>query len=143
VADIYSKDKRSHIMKSIRPNNTSIERFIESLLSDLGVDYIKNDKSLIGIPDISFPDLRKVIFVNGCYWHGHLSCRRSKLPSTNRRFWIKKINANKERDKYVHRSLNKMGWKYRVFWQCQLKTAKSEEIKRKIGRFLKPQALKP
>jgi DNA mismatch endonuclease (patch repair protein) len=76
---------------------------------------------LPGNPDIVLPRHRKVIFVHGCFWHGHENCRRSKKPSTNIAFWDKKISGNVERDKAVTAALNKLGWQSLTIWQCDMR----------------------
>src|SRR3972149_3552562 len=136
MADIFSKRKRSDIMSNIGPKNTTQELIIRKLVFSMGYRYRLHGKALPGKPDMVFSKFKKVIFVNGCFWHGHKNCKRSKLPSTNRSFWKEKINKNVIRDKHNYALLRKLGWKYLIIWQCQIKSDKMNYIKIKIGNFL-------
>ncbi|MDE3058816.1 MAG: DNA mismatch endonuclease Vsr [Bacteroidota bacterium] len=135
MADIFTKKKRSAIMQKIGPQNSSQEKKLQSLLTSLGYKYNLHSKKLPGKPDIVFPRRKKVIFVNGCFWHGH-TCGRATLPRTNRAFWKNKIEGNIKRDKRVRRELSKLGWKSLVVWQCQLKKSKREVLTRRIEKFI-------
>ena len=86
-------------MSKISGKNTKPEIIIRKLVFNLGFRYRLHKKELPGKPDIAFPKYKKVIFVNGCFWHGHNNCSRSKLPSTNKKFWKEKIEGNKKKDK--------------------------------------------
>jgi len=100
---------------------------VRKYLFSQGFRYRKNVKYLSGSPDIVLPKYKTVIFVHGCFWHGHEGCKRSKLPETNKVFWRNKINATKERDlkKFTH--LKEMGWNVISIWQCEIKTKKKQE----------------
>jgi DNA mismatch endonuclease (patch repair protein) len=76
---------------------------------------------LPGNPDIVLPKHKKIIFVHGCFWHGHENCRRSKRPSTNTAFWDQKITGNIVRDKAINEKLTELGWKTLTIWQCEIK----------------------
>ena len=89
-----------------------------------GFRYRKNDKRLPGTPDIVLPKYKTVIFVNGCFWHGHEGCRFFVVPKTNTEFWVNKIEANKQRDSRKTNDLQSLGWKVIVVWECQLKSKK-------------------
>jgi DNA mismatch endonuclease (patch repair protein) len=136
MSDIFSKRKRSDIMSNIGPKNTTQELIIRKLVFSMGYRYRLHGKALPGKPDIVFSKFKKVIFVNGCFWHGHKNCKRAKLPTTNRSFWKKKINKNIIRDKYNYAQLRKLGWKYLIIWQCKIKSEKMNYIKMKIDNFL-------
>jgi DNA mismatch endonuclease (patch repair protein) len=86
-----------------------------------GYRYRINDKRLPGKPDIVISRLKTVIFINGCFWHGHTSCDKFKLPKTNTQFWSTKITRNQERDAANHTQLKFMGWTVLIVWECQLK----------------------
>ena len=86
-----------------------------------GFRYRKNVKTLPGSPDIVLPKYKKVIFVNGCFWHAHEDCKLFSWPSTNIDFWKNKLMTNVERDKQNTKLLNEMGWKVIVVWRCELK----------------------
>ena len=130
MSDIYSKRKRSEIMSKISGTETKPEILVRKYLFSKGFRYRKNDKRLPGKPDIVLPKYKTVIFVNGCFWHGH-HCRAGKLPETNKEFWKSKINSNIERDKRNQRELRKLGWKVIVIWQCELKNRKLKAKKLK------------
>jgi DNA mismatch endonuclease (patch repair protein) len=121
LTDIYSKRKRSQIMSKISGHETKPEILIRKYLFSLGFRFRKNVKSLPGKPDIVLPKYKTVIFVHGCFWHGHMECKASTLPTTNVRFWKDKIKGNIDRDLRNKKKLKKLGWKVIIIWQCKLK----------------------
>jgi len=136
LGDIYSKWKRSEIMSQISGTETKPEILVRKYLFSKGFRFRKNDKRLPGRPDIVLPKYKTVIFIHGCFWHGH-HCKAGKLPETNKEFWENKINSNMERDKKNQHKLEKLGWKIIIAWQCKLKnkkvvTKKLKEIEQKI-----------
>lgn len=100
----------------------------------LGYRFRLYGKDLPGRPDLVLPRHRKVIFVHGCFWHGHAGCRRAARPSTNREFWDKKIDGNIARDAANIKALRKAGWKVLVIWQCSTKDL--ARIERTLSKFL-------
>ncbi len=108
--DRLSPEQRSHNMSRVRSRNTGLELKVRSLLHRLGYRYRLHRKDLPGTPDLVFPGRRSVIFVNGCFWHGH-TCKRANLPASNREFWEKKIEKNKVRDEHARGELIAGGWK--------------------------------
>jgi DNA mismatch endonuclease (patch repair protein) len=108
-------------MASIGKSETKPEILVRKFLFANGYRFRKNVRNLPGTPDIVLPKYKVVIFVHGCFWHGHLSCTRSKLPTTNVDFWKKKIEGNKYRDKAQIYALKKMGWKVITIWQCSMR----------------------
>lgn len=120
MTDHVAKEKRSQIMASVRSRNTGPELTVRSALHRLGYRFRLHRRDLPGSPDIVFPSKRKVIFVHGCYWHGH-GCRWSKLPKTNVEFWRDKIGRNQQRDLSNIRSLTELGWSSHTIWQCELR----------------------
>lgn len=135
MADIYDSDKRSEIMKKVKSKNTEPELFVRKLLTKLGYRYRLSTKELDCRPDIVFPSRKKVIFINGCFWHGH-NCNRGHLPETNREFWTNKIQHNFERDQRNYEECIKKGWQYLVIWQCDIKISKSESLTKQLINFL-------
>ena len=135
MADIFDKKKRSEIMSKISGKNTKPELIIRKALFAEGYRYRLHRKDLPGNPDMVFPSRKKVIFINGCFWHGH-NCKKAALPTTHREFWEKKLNGNKERDKRNLAKLKAMGWKSLVIWQCQIKKNTLETQIDKIKAFL-------
>ena len=126
MPDIYSKQKRSVIMSRISGKETKPEIIVRRYLFSKGFRYRKNDKRYPGKPDIVLPKYKTVIFVNGCFWHGH-DCLAGKLPATRRDFWEDKINRNIKRDKDNVSQLEKLGWKVITIWQCELKNKATRE----------------
>jgi DNA mismatch endonuclease, patch repair protein len=135
LVDIFSKKKRSQIMSSISGKNTKPEIVLSSILTKLHYRFRQNIKTLPGTPDIVFSRRKKVIFVHGCFWHGH-TCKRATLPQTNKVFWKKKIEGNKARDKRVRRELTKLGWKSLIVWQCQITKTNEERLQKRLQKYL-------
>ena len=124
MPDIFSKSKRSDIMSKISGKETKPEILVRKYLFAHGLRYRKNVKKLPGKPDIVLPKYKTIIFVNGCFWHGHENCKKSALPATNTEFWKEKISANVIRDKKVFTELHSMGYKVLIIWQCELTVKK-------------------
>ncbi|WP_258086902.1 very short patch repair endonuclease [Xenorhabdus bovienii] len=120
MADIHNSEVRSRNMRAIKSRNTSIEKKIEKIIGELGVIYRKQVSDLPGKPDFVIDEYQAVLFVHGCFWHGH-KCYMFKFPTTRREFWQKKINNNIYRDHVVIHSLLKLGLKVLVVWGCSLK----------------------
>lgn len=119
MSDIFSFQKRSDIMSKIGGKNTKPEILVRKFLFSKGFRYRINVKTLQGKPDIVLPKYKTVIFVNGCFWHGH-NCKKGKLPSSNIDFWRGKISNNKLRDDKNSDLLIKLGWKVIIIWQCEI-----------------------
>ena len=113
-------------MSRIKGKNTKPEEIVRKYLFSKGFRYRKNDKRLPGTPDIVLPKYKTVIFVNGCFWHGHKDCRYFVVPKTNTDFWLNKINTNIERDKCKQETLKELGWNVIVVWECELKSQTKE-----------------
>lgn len=124
--DVHDKETRSYNMSRIKGKNTRPEEIVCKYLFFQGFRYRKNDKKLPGTPDIVLPKYRTVIFVNGCFWHGHESCRYFVVPKTNTEFWVNKIETNRQRDSKKIKDLQELGWKVIVVWECQLKKNQRE-----------------
>lgn len=114
-------------MSRIKGKNTKPEEIVRKYLFSKGFRYRINDKRLPGTPDIVLPKYRTVIFVNGCFWHGHEGCRYFVWPQNNADFWKSKIIANIERDCKKDAELNERGWKVIVIWECQLKPRSKDD----------------
>ncbi|OTA19797.1 very short patch repair endonuclease [Xenorhabdus beddingii] len=111
---------RSKIMRSIKSSGTSIEKEIEKLIDNLGINYRKQEKILFGKPDFIIDEYQAILFVNGCFWHGH-ECHIFKVPKTRTEFWLKKINKNIYRDYIFINSLLNEGWRVLIIWECSLR----------------------
>lgn len=120
MPDIVDKKTRSEMMANIRGTNTRPELFVRKGLHARGFRFRLHAPELPGKPDICLPRYRAVIFVNGCFWHGH-ECHLFKLPGTRRDFWHRKIARTKERDRRARDELLSAGWRCMTVWECALK----------------------
>ncbi len=118
--DTVSPEQRSRNMAMVRSRDTSPELKIRFMLHRLGYRYRLHGKGLPGTPDLVFPSRKSVIFVDGCFWHGH-DCDRGALPSSNKAFWREKIVKNTARDKRAREELLRGGWRIFVVYQCEMK----------------------
>ena len=121
MPDILTLDQRHRLMAAIHSVSTKPEIKLRHALWKLRFRYLINDKRLPGTPDIVLPKYRTVIFVHGCFWHGHKGCTTSHIPKTNSSFWVAKITRNQERDQEVWRQLEAKGWYVIIVWECELK----------------------
>lgn len=135
--DKFSKEKRSSIMSKITGKETKPEILVRKYLFSRGFRYRKNVKELPGKPDIVLPKYKTVIFINGCFWHGHDGCRKAALPATNKEFWKNKIDSNIVRDIRKKQELEVMGYKVIVIWQCQITSKVREENLKKLVNTIK------
>ena len=136
-------------MSKIRSKNTKPEIILRKALFARGYRYRINCKKLPGKPDIVLSKYRTVIFVNGCFWHGHENCNISHIPKTNSSFWDDKIQRNKERDSINSSKIINLGWNVIVIWECQLnnktkleKTLKDIEEKIKMNASLQQKEIR-
>jgi DNA mismatch endonuclease (patch repair protein) len=134
MADKFSKKVRSKIMASVRTKNTGPELALRKLLHALGYRYRLHSRALPGSPDLVFPAAHKVIFVHGCFWHGH-GCRWGRLPKSRKGYWVPKIAGNRTRDRRVIRQLRKAGWNSLVVWECDLRSQTKKGLNQAV-RFL-------
>ena len=122
MTDIFTKAKRRSIMQSVRRTNTAPELLAEAELKSLRVCFERNAPALPGKPDFYFPQANLVVFVHGCFWHGHRGCRKGQSrPRTNRQYWAEKIARNRRRDERVSRRLRAMGLSVYVLWECEIR----------------------
>ena len=124
--DKHSKETRSYNMSMIKSSGTKPEETVRKYLFSKGLRYRKNVKTLPGKPDIVLPKYKTIVFVNGCFWHGHKDCKYFVLPKTNVEFWTEKITTNIARDEITYKKLQNMGWNVIVVWECELKKDKRE-----------------
>ncbi len=125
---------RSRIMRAVKGRDTSPELIVRRLAHGMGYRFRLNRKDLPGKPDLVFPGRRKVIFVHGCFWHGHDCARGARVPKENRGYWLAKIKKNQERDQTAHAALTDLGWKIRVIWECELR--EGLRVQRRLRSFL-------
>lgn len=121
MADVHTPEQRSYNMSRIHSKNTKTEELVRKFLFSQGFRYRKNDARLPGKPDIVLPKYKTVVFVNGCFWHGHEGCRYFVWPKNNAEFWKEKITGNIQRDKRNHHLLAEQGWRVIEIWECALK----------------------
>ena len=120
MTDIVDQATRSRMMSGIRSRNTKPERLLRKALHSLGFRYRLHDTKVLGHPDLVFPKYYAVLFIHGCFWHGH-GCSLFRYPETRKEFWKEKIRKNQERDAEVRKVLAGAGWRIGVVWECALK----------------------
>lgn len=118
--DVHDRKTRSFNMSRIRSKDTEPERLVRKFLFGNGFRYKLYDKTLPGTPDLVFPKFRTVIFIHGCFWHGHEGCKYFVIPKTRREWWVTKINRNKQLDIENMTKLRKLGWKVITIFECRL-----------------------
>ena len=120
MADIVSTEVRSRMMSGIRSKDTMPEITVRKGLHRLGFRYRVNDRRIPGKPDLHFPKWNALVFVHGCFWHGH-DCHLFRLPKTRTGYWNAKIEKNRERDRLTESNLMAGGWRLAIVWECALK----------------------
>lgn len=126
MADIKTKESRSYNMSRISGKDTKPEELVRKYLFSKGFRYRKNVRKLPGTPDLVLPKYRAVIFINGCFWHGHEGCKYFVWPKSNAEFWRQKIETNISRDRRKEAQLRDMGWNVMIVWECELRPPKRE-----------------
>ena len=121
MTDVHSKETRSYNMSRIRAKDTKPELLVRKYLFSKGFRYRVNVKDLPGKPDIVLPKYKTVIFIHGCFWHGHEGCKYFVIPKTHTEWWTEKIRKNSENDQKAHTALRKEGWDILTIWEYQLK----------------------
>jgi DNA mismatch endonuclease (patch repair protein) len=122
MADVFDSKMRSYNMSRIKGKDTKPEILVRKYLHKEGFRFRLNDKKLPGKPDIVLPKYKTVIFINGCFWHGHDGCKYFVIPKTRTQWWSDKINQTKLRDFNNYSDLKNAGWKVIVLWECELKS---------------------
>ncbi|MCL4843429.1 MAG: DNA mismatch endonuclease Vsr [Bryobacteraceae bacterium] len=131
-------EQRSRIMRAVKGTDTTPELAVRRLAHGLGYRFRLHRKDLPGKPDLTFPRLRKVIFVHGCFWHCHDCCRGARVPVQNREYWTRKLAQNVERDRNAMSGLRRLGWKSLAVWECEIKD--QDRLRRTLRRFLGSEA---
>ena len=134
AADRISKFERSALMAKIKSKNTAPELAVRRIVYSLGFRYRLHQKELPGKPDLVLRKMGKIIYVHGCFWHGHSCPAGSNRPRSNLKYWSKKLYRNKIRDKKNIRSLKRMGWDVLILWECEIKNTNS--LLNKLKSFL-------
>ena len=121
MPDVHDQATRSYNMSRIRARDTAPEWIVRRFLHARGFRYKLHDRSLPGTPDLVLPKYRTVIFIHGCFWHGHADCKYFVVPKTRTDFWMGKIMTNMSNDQLAVQRLRRQGWKVITIWECRLK----------------------
>ena len=135
LTDNRTPESRSALMSRIGGKHTLPEVCVRKMLHSLGYRYRLHRRALPGTPDIVFPGRRKIVFVNGCFWHAH-GCKIGQPPKSRRAFWNAKLEHNRARDRRNVADLRRMGWNALTVWQCETRFPK--RLSKKLGAFLGP-----
>lgn len=119
--DVFSEAKRSAVMRRVKGKDTTPELAVRKALTRLGARYRLHRKDLPGKPDIVLPGRKLVLFVHGCFWHGHDCARGARVPKQNRDYWVGKVARNRARDAASRDALMALGWRVETIWECDLK----------------------
>lgn len=133
MSDTRTAEQRRRIMQSVPAADTLPELQVRRLLHSLGYRYRLHVKSLPGRPDLVFPSRKKIIFVHGCFWHGH-GCAKGRPPKSKLDYWLPKLQRNHQRDQENMEALSDAGWETEVVWACELKNA--EALRLRLVGFL-------
>ena len=136
MVDKLTKEQRHRCMSAIKGKGTKPELLVRKFLFSRGFRYRLNHPRLPGHPDIVLRKYRTVVFVNGCFWHGHEGCKYYVLPKTNVEFWQKKIERNRDRDLEERQQLFSMGWHCITVWECQLKPKARQQTLESLENML-------
>jgi DNA mismatch endonuclease (patch repair protein) len=128
MTDVHQPEIRRYNMSRIRSKNTKPEMAVRRFLHKHGFMFRLHVKDLTGKPDIVLPKYKKVIFVNGCFWHGHIGCRYFVEPKTRTKWWKEKIGKTKEKDTKIYKELEQNGWSVIIIWECELKTKNNNRL---------------
>lgn len=132
MTDVHDKATRSYNMSQVKSKNTKPELLVRKYLHAQGFRFRLHDKKLPGKPDIVLPKYKTVIFVHGCFWHGHKNCKYATIPKTRTEWWTNKISYNQLNDKKAITLLKKDSWKVITIYECQLKKLKSDKTLSKL-----------
>jgi DNA mismatch endonuclease, patch repair protein len=133
--DIWSKEKRSEVMRRIRSGDTKPELAIRSALHRLGFRFRLNNNRMSGKPDIVLPRFGTAIFVHGCFWHQHKRCIDGRMPKSRPEYWVPKLTKNVVRDRRSQRQLRKDGWCVLVVWECQIERDMDAVLRRVLAKL--------
>jgi DNA mismatch endonuclease, patch repair protein len=133
MPDVLTREQRHLNMSRIRGKDTKPEMLLRHGLHALGFRYVLHQRALAGCPDLAFPRYKAVIFVHGCFWHGH-DCHLFKVPGTRTDFWLEKIARNVERDKKAFAALRQEGWRVLTIWECALRGTQRINLDKVLGK---------
>jgi DNA mismatch endonuclease (patch repair protein) len=129
MTDVFTAEKRSAVMARVKGRDTKPELVVRRMLWRLGARYRLDRRDLPGRPDIVLAGRKLVIFVHGCFWHGHDCARGARVPKANRDYWTGKIGRNRARDIETRAQLEALGWRVEAVWECELKDRGSLEAR--------------
>lgn len=135
MTDVVDKETRSRMMANITSRNTKPELFVRSELHKMGFRFRNNVRNIKGTPDIVLKKYSALIFIHGCFWHGH-NCRYFKVPATRREFWLSKIEGNRKRDAATISVLKKAEWRICIVWECAIRSPTRIENITQISSWL-------
>lgn len=135
MADVHSKETRSYNMSRIRSKDTKPEMLVRKFLHKNGFRYRLHLKDLPGKPDIVLPKYKTVIFIHGCFWHGHEGCKYYVIPKTRTEWWLHKIQGNAANDTNAEKQLQDTGWNIIKIWECELRKTSLENTFDKLLSF--------
>ena len=127
MTDIMTSEQRSRCMAAVKGKDTKPELIVRKYLFSRGLRYRVNNRKLPGSPDIVLKKYKTVVFIDGCFWHGHEDCKYFRLPKSNVKFWKEKIERNIERDARNEADLKALGWRVIRVWECEIKTVSSRK----------------
>lgn len=134
MSDCFTPQERSRVMRAVKSTRTVPERTVAAVLRDLRIGYRLGGWGLPGKPDFTFPGRKAVVFVHGCFWHGHDCKRGARAPKANAAYWRAKIARNQARDARALVALSQAGWRTLVLWECELVAA--DTTRDRLGSFL-------
>ncbi len=137
MADVHSPTRRSYNMSRIKSKNTKPELLIRKVLHANGFRFRLHDQRLPGTPDIVLKKYMTLVFINGCFWHGHTNCKYYIIPKTRKDWWVNKINTTALNDKKNLTLLHEAGWKIITIWECELKRDKIQKTLIKLFTQIK------
>lgn len=132
MADVHSPEIRSYNMSMIKGKNTKPEIIVRKYLFSKGFRFRLHDKKIIGKPDIVLKKIKTIIFINGCFWHGHKDCKYFVLPKTRPDWWLEKINHTIDNDLKSFEFLSSEGWQVIIIWECELRKDNRERTLNQI-----------
>jgi DNA mismatch endonuclease, patch repair protein len=136
MADKVSKEKRSEVMSLVKSSNSKPEMLVRKFLFLNKFRYRLHDKKLPSKPDIKLTKYKTIIWVNGCFWHGHKNCNSYQMPRSNEIFWNQKIQTNKKRDIRNKVKLKKLGWNVITIWECELRSKQRSKTLNNLLNYL-------
>lgn len=135
MTDVHNKETRSYNMSRIKGKDTKPEMLVRKFLFAQGFRYRLHVKKLPGKPDIVLPKYKTVIFIHGCFFHGHEGCRYFKVPATRTEWWVDKIEGNRKRDRETEKRLSELKWNVITVWECELKNKTIDETLKRLKVF--------